>query len=114
MSDTSSSDKESDDHTRVQPKKELGPIAHKPRGSRWSKRVAGNGNAAHPVPENRNLGAKNRLRQRPQRNTALESAVVPDTEDDENSSAEDASNSSEGRENSSQSSDDHEEDESDS
>ncbi|KAM7459411.1 hypothetical protein LguiA_036405 [Lonicera macranthoides] len=113
VSDTSSSDKESDDHTRVQPKKEVGPITHKPRGSRWSKRVAGNGDVAHPVPENRNLGAKNRLRQRPQRNTALESAVAPDTEDDENSSAEDTSNSSQGHENSSQSSD-HEEDESDS
>lgn len=59
-----------------------GNDTRKPVGSRWSKRLAGFG--SHPVVEARNLGTKNRLRQRPTRNSALD-LIVPDS-DDENSS----------------------------
>ncbi|XP_052210816.1 DDT domain-containing protein DDR4 isoform X2 [Diospyros lotus] len=43
------------------------------------------GTANNSVSETRNLGAKNRLRQRPTRNSALESAIVPDSESDQSS-----------------------------
>lgn len=49
-------------------------------GARWSKRLAGG--TAEPFVENRNLGTKNILRQRPTRNSALESIVIPDSDDD--------------------------------
>ncbi|XP_020411009.1 DDT domain-containing protein DDR4 isoform X1 [Prunus persica] len=58
-------------------------IALKPMGVRWSKRLAGD--TSHPVLENRNLGTKNRSRQRPICNSALDSVVRQDS-DDENSS----------------------------
>ncbi|EEF45934.1 hypothetical protein RCOM_0803470 [Ricinus communis] len=51
----------------------------KPFGTRWSMRLAGVMN--HPVPETRNLATKNRLRQRPTRNSALDSIVI-DSEDE--------------------------------
>ncbi|XVE71082.1 hypothetical protein DITRI_Ditri10aG0121600 [Diplodiscus trichospermus] len=54
-----------------------------PRGSRWSKRLAGV--AIHPAVGTGNLATKNRLRQRPVINTALDSSV-PDSEDDISSS----------------------------
>ncbi|KAK2997361.1 hypothetical protein RJ639_025175, partial [Escallonia herrerae] len=60
--------------------KQTDAIPHRPWGSRWSMRVAGT--AGHYLPEGRNVVAKNRLRQRPTHNTAIESAVVPDSEDD--------------------------------
>ncbi|CAL5384300.1 unnamed protein product [Camellia sinensis] len=44
-----------------------------------SKELAGTAN--HSDLQTKNLGAKNRSRQRPTRNSALESAVVPDSED---------------------------------
>ncbi|XWS72585.1 hypothetical protein CRYUN_Cryun02cG0052500 [Craigia yunnanensis] len=47
--------------------------------SRWSKRLAGV--AIHPAVGTGNLGTKNRLRQRPVINSALDS-IVPDSEDD--------------------------------
>uniref|UniRef100_A0A2N9EF26 DDT domain-containing protein n=1 Tax=Fagus sylvatica TaxID=28930 RepID=A0A2N9EF26_FAGSY len=37
---------------------------------------------SHPVVETRSLGAKNRLRQRPTHNSALDSLVVPDSDDE--------------------------------
>uniref|UniRef100_A0A5B7BG64 DDT domain-containing protein DDR4 n=1 Tax=Davidia involucrata TaxID=16924 RepID=A0A5B7BG64_DAVIN len=93
-SSSSNSDKENNDiengnrvthHSR----KQISSLAHKPVGPRWSKRLAGID--SHPVSDARNLAAKNRLRQRPTRNTALESAVVPDSED--GNSSEDVNNS---------------------
>ncbi|PIN09659.1 hypothetical protein CDL12_17758 [Handroanthus impetiginosus] len=55
-------------------------LVHRPKGSRFSKRLAGI--PGHAVPESMNLGAKNRLRQRPSVNTAVESMMVPDSEDE--------------------------------
>ncbi|CAK9180611.1 unnamed protein product [Ilex paraguariensis] len=47
------------------------------RASRWKAGIAG-----HNVAKSGRLGAKNRSRQRPTRNTAIETAVVPDSEDE--------------------------------
>ncbi|KAL2543840.1 DDT domain-containing protein DDR4 [Forsythia ovata] len=61
-------------------KQKISP-AHRPKGFRSSKRLAG-----VPVPaiaEGLNLRAKNRSRQRPLINTAIESPIVPDSEDEE-------------------------------
>ncbi|KAL6985381.1 hypothetical protein U1Q18_018757 [Sarracenia purpurea var. burkii] len=58
-------------------------FAHKLLDSHWSKKLAGIGN--HSVSETKTLGAKNWSRQRPTRNSALESAVVPDSEDEQSS-----------------------------
>ncbi|GMI81442.1 DDT-RELATED PROTEIN5 [Hibiscus trionum] len=52
---------------------------HMSMGSRWSKRLAGVD--IHPAVRTGNLGTKNRLRQRPVVNSALE-IIVPDSEDD--------------------------------
>ncbi|KAL6216903.1 hypothetical protein ACLB2K_010121 [Fragaria x ananassa] len=49
-------------------------------GVRWSSRLAGGTN--HQVVENRNSGAKNRSRQRPVCNSALDSVVIQDSEDE--------------------------------
>ncbi|KAM1776861.1 hypothetical protein ACFX11_043605 [Malus domestica] len=57
-------------------------IAQKPVGVRWSSRLAGD--SSHLVMDNRNLVTKNRSRQRPICNSALDSVVIPDS-DDENS-----------------------------
>ncbi|AES73759.2 hypothetical protein MtrunA17_Chr3g0138691 [Medicago truncatula] len=51
-----------------------------PKGVRSSKRIAGV--PGHTVPESMGLTAKQRVRQRPTRNTAIESTVVPDSEDE--------------------------------
>lgn len=59
------------------------PVSHavsNPKGVRCSKRLAGV--PGHAVPESRGLTAKQRVRQRPTRNTAIESIVVPDSEDE--------------------------------
>ncbi|KVH99872.1 DDT domain-containing protein DDR4 [Cynara cardunculus var. scolymus] len=48
--------------------------------TRGSKKIIANG--GDPMKQMGNYGAKKRLRQRPNRNTALESAVVPDSEDE--------------------------------
>ncbi|KAB2614506.1 remodeling and spacing factor 1 [Pyrus ussuriensis x Pyrus communis] len=56
-------------------------IAQKPVGVRWSSRLAGD--SSHLVMDNRNF-TKNRSRQRPICNSALDSVVIPDS-DDENS-----------------------------
>ncbi|KAL0312012.1 UNVERIFIED_CONTAM: DDT domain-containing protein DDR4 [Sesamum radiatum] len=60
---------------------------HRSKGLRFSKRIAGI--PSHTVPESMNLGSKNRLRQRPSANTAVESVVVPDSEDESSSGDED-------------------------
>ncbi|CAJ2643406.1 DDT domain-containing protein DDR4 [Trifolium pratense] len=52
-----------------------------PKGVRSSKRLAGV--PGHTVPESMGLAAKQRVRQRPTRNTAIEYTVVPDSEDEE-------------------------------
>lgn len=49
-------------------------------GVRWSTRLAGG--TSNQVLENRNLGAKNRSRQRPVCNSALDSVVIQDSEDE--------------------------------
>ncbi|KAK9946145.1 hypothetical protein M0R45_011622 [Rubus argutus] len=49
-------------------------------GVRWSTRLAGG--TSNQVVENRNLGAKNRSRQRPVCNSALDSVVIQDSEDE--------------------------------
>ncbi|XP_062022737.1 DDT domain-containing protein DDR4 [Rosa rugosa] len=61
-------------------------------GVRWSTRLAGG--TSHQVVENRNLGAKNRSRQRPVCNSALDSLVIQDSED-ENSEGHENSETSE-------------------
>lgn len=63
--------------------KQDGSFVHKRFGFRWSERLAGTGNIS--ATENKNLGAKNRSRQRPTRNSALETEVVPDSEDGQSS-----------------------------
>ncbi|GER40377.1 DDT domain superfamily [Striga asiatica] len=67
------------DQENVHSKKQIKQIVKRP-GSHFSKRLAGI--PAHTISESINLGAKNRLRQRPSVNTALEPAVVPDSEDE--------------------------------
>lgn len=59
-------------------KKQNKPVIHKPKGMRFSKRLAGI--PGHIIPESVILGAKNRVRQRPSINTAYESIVVADSE----------------------------------
>ena len=49
-------------------------------GSRWSSRLAGV--ASHPAPEAGNLCTKNRLRQRPTPNSALDSNSVLDSDNE--------------------------------
>ncbi|KAL2346824.1 hypothetical protein Fmac_000824 [Flemingia macrophylla] len=51
-----------------------------PKGVRCSKRLAGV--ASHTILESRGLTAKQRLRQRPTRNSAIESVIVSDSEDE--------------------------------
>ncbi|KAJ0030389.1 hypothetical protein Pint_12770 [Pistacia integerrima] len=58
------------------------PLVQKPVGSRWSERLARGSN--HPAMETRNLSAKNRYRQRPTRNSALDSIAL-DSDDDKSS-----------------------------
>ncbi|KAL0330771.1 UNVERIFIED_CONTAM: DDT domain-containing protein DDR4 [Sesamum angustifolium] len=60
---------------------------HRSNGLRFSKRLAGI--PGHTAPESMNLGAKNRLRQRPSVNTAVESVVVSDSEFESSSGDED-------------------------
>ncbi|KAL5558297.1 hypothetical protein UlMin_034508 [Ulmus minor] len=55
-------------------------FAWKPVGVRMSSRLAKGTN--DPFVENRNLGTKNRLRQRPTRNSALDTIVIPDSDDE--------------------------------
>ncbi|KAL3650843.1 hypothetical protein CASFOL_007246 [Castilleja foliolosa] len=73
-------DDDKNDGNRDDKKVQKMKIVNRPRGTRISERLAGV--PAHTVSEGINLGAKNRLRQRPSVNTALESAVVPDSEDE--------------------------------
>ncbi|CAA0838535.1 Unknown protein [Striga hermonthica] len=68
------------DQKNVHSEKQIKQIVKGPRGSHFSKRLAGI--PAHTISESINLGAKKRLRQRPSVNTALEPAVVPDSEDE--------------------------------
>lgn len=63
------------------------PLVRRSKGNRFSKRLAGV--PGHTIPESVNLGLKNRLRQRPSVNTAVNYLVVPDSEDE--SSSEDSS-----------------------
>ncbi|KAM3282213.1 DDT domain-containing protein DDR4 [Capsicum chacoense] len=55
-------------------------IYHRPSSCRYSKRLAGV--TGYAVPGSTHIGAKNRLRQRPSINTAAESVVIPDSEDE--------------------------------
>ncbi|XP_059275189.1 DDT domain-containing protein DDR4 isoform X2 [Lycium ferocissimum] len=55
-------------------------LDHRPSNCRQSKRIAGV--TGYAVPESPYIGAKNRLRQRPIVNTAAESVVIPDSEDE--------------------------------
>ncbi|KAG8375538.1 hypothetical protein BUALT_Bualt10G0110100 [Buddleja alternifolia] len=55
-------------------------LVHRPRGSRFSKRLAGI--PGHTVSESLNIGAKKKLTQRDSVNTAAESLVVLDSEDE--------------------------------
>ncbi|XP_016474786.1 DDT domain-containing protein DDR4 [Nicotiana tabacum] len=65
---------------RKQSMKENSRLDYRPSSCRYSKRLAGVDGFA--VPETTHMGAKNRLRQRPTVNTAAESVVVPDSEDE--------------------------------
>ncbi|KAH6835868.1 hypothetical protein C2S53_012550 [Perilla frutescens var. hirtella] len=56
------------------------PLVCRSKGLRFSKRLAGV--PGHTIPESVNLGLKNRLRQRPSVNTAVEQMVVLDSEDE--------------------------------
>lgn len=56
----------------------------KPSDLRWSIRLTEA--SSHPIAGARSAGTKNRLRQRPTRNTAIESTVIPDSEEDGGSS----------------------------
>ena len=60
--------------------KQKGNVATQPRGVRWSQRLVGE--SCHPVFETRCLTTKHRLRQRPTRNSALESIVITDSDDE--------------------------------
>lgn len=57
-----------------------GQFYHRPSSCRHSKRLAGV--TSYAVPESTHIGAKNRLRQRPSINTAAESIIIPDSEDE--------------------------------
>ncbi|XP_057957380.1 DDT domain-containing protein DDR4 [Malania oleifera] len=87
-SDASNSDKEYENSSNrrnasLHSSKQAAHLATRPKGMRWSRRLAA-GIPSHPVMQNGNVGAKNRLRQRPIRNTALESIVL-DSEDGDSS-----------------------------
>ncbi|XP_011081843.1 DDT domain-containing protein DDR4 [Sesamum indicum] len=75
------------DHQKVHSHEQNMLFLHRSKGLRFSKRLAGI--PGHTAPESMNLGAKNRLRQRPSVNTAVESVVVPDSEDESSSGDED-------------------------
>ncbi|KAL8523786.1 hypothetical protein ACS0TY_013670 [Phlomoides rotata] len=62
-------DNERDQHSvRSQKQKKL--LVHRPKGIRFTKRLVGI--PSHITPESMNLGAKNRLRQRPSVNTVFD------------------------------------------
>lgn len=75
--DDGKEDDDEEDEGNVQHPKKNMPISE---GMRFSKRLAGV--PGHIIPESLNIGLKNRLRQRPSVNTAAESMVVPDSEDE--------------------------------
>ncbi|KAL8537147.1 hypothetical protein ACS0TY_012358 [Phlomoides rotata] len=77
--DDGAKDSERDQHN-VRSQKQKKPLVHRPKGMRFSKRLAGI--PGHITPESVNLVAKNRLRQRPSVNTAFDSIVIPDSEDE--------------------------------
>lgn len=68
------------DQLNIRSQKQNKPLVHRPKGMRFSKRLAGI--PGHLIPEKVILGTKNRLRQRPSINTAYESIVVADSEDE--------------------------------
>lgn len=61
------------------PKRQI-HVSHRVAGSRWSKRLAGA--AAHAVEEMGTLHMKKLLSQRPTRNSALDLAIIPDSDDE--------------------------------
>lgn len=76
-SDSGSSDKE---RNKLGKRKDSTTLSvQKPLGLRWSPRLAGG--SRHHVLETKNLGTKNRLRQRPTHNSALDSVVL-DSDDE--------------------------------
>lgn len=68
-------------HAMLHSQKANGFGTQKYSGERWSERLAGA--TSDVVAENRSLGTNNRLRQRPTLNSALDSNVVPDSEDED-------------------------------
>lgn len=74
---------EDEDEDKVPSLKQNMPLVHRPKGSRFSNRLARV--PGHTIPESKNLGSKNRSRQRPSVNTAVETLVVSDSEDESSS-----------------------------
>ncbi|KAJ8555396.1 hypothetical protein K7X08_012892 [Anisodus acutangulus] len=74
------SDEADSDEDGTDSMKENTRLDHRPSSYRYSKRLAGV--AGYAVPESTHIGAKNRSRQRPVVNTAAESVVIPDSEDE--------------------------------
>ncbi|XP_057799557.1 DDT domain-containing protein DDR4 [Salvia miltiorrhiza] len=71
---------EDGDEQKVPRLKQNMPVVHKSKGSRFSKRLAGV--PGYTIPESMTLGSKNTSRQRPSINTAAESVVIADSEDE--------------------------------
>jgi hypothetical protein len=69
------------DHAMLHSQKANGFSTQEYSGERWSKRLAGA--TTDVVAETRSFGTNNRLRQRPTLNSALDSNVVPDSEDED-------------------------------
>ncbi|CAI8599729.1 unnamed protein product [Vicia faba] len=88
-----SSSEENDEHDREMDDSEAhsSDAVSYPKGVRCSKRLAGV--PGHTVPESIGLAAKQRVRQRPTRNTAIESTVVSDSEDEPHEGKTDLSDS---------------------
>ena len=97
-------------YTTTRSKRQTCHAASKSSGFGWGMRVSET--SRHPVAATRSPGMKNRLRQRPTRNTAMESIVVPDSEDGVSSEKTNSNDIPEG-ETSSPTADDPEEDDSD-
>ncbi|KAL1552439.1 DDT domain-containing protein DDR4-like [Salvia divinorum] len=74
---------EDEDEEKVPSLKQNMPLVHRPKGSRFSSRLARV--PGHTIPESMNVGSKNRSRQRPSLNTAVETTVVADSEDESSS-----------------------------
>ncbi|XP_027356888.1 DDT domain-containing protein DDR4 [Abrus precatorius] len=79
----SSSEEENDDDIESESgnsEAHSSPVVSYPKGVRCSKRLAGV--ASHTILESRGLATKQRLRQRPTRNFAVESIIISDSDDE--------------------------------